>query len=329
MSESQVTNSEEINTESKPEPKPAPKKAKGKKVAKEAQSTESEVGGDTALKLVLWDSGVEPELVQLPDSPTDPRWDVRMMHPLDPVFVQNIAVNGVQTPISVSPIDGGRYAVNSGRTRLRAISEANKLRAKAKPPLPALIVPLIVKATTDHEAMLLSVSENEMRRQSKPSEKADIMLRMIDSGIPEKEICGQFGVTGPKLHEYLTIASIAPDAAREALDAGTISFSGLVSILHLDEGKINAAVAQVIKAQELGVRLPTKKLKEAAGQSGEPDRPTAKMLKAFVEDLKTATDIEGKHGDAARKGALYALELALDTRKRDGFMKKLRELAKG
>ena len=328
MSESQVTNPEE---QTGPIAEPAPKKSKGKKSKGNAQSTENEAQGDTAMRFFLWDSGKEPDLIQLPDGPTDPRWDSRMMAPLDAEFVKDIDLRGVQSPISVSPVadaEGLHYAVNFGRTRLRAVIEANKARAKRK--LPPLVVPVVVKATSDHEAMLLAASENEHRRESKPSEKADHMLRMIDSQISEKDVCAAFGITGPKLHEYLTIASMAPDEARQALDDGTISFSGLVSILHLDEDKINSAVAQAAKAHELGVKLPTKKLREAAGQgAGEPDRPTAKMMKAFIEDLKSATDLTGKHGEQVRKAALYACELALDTRKRDGFFKKLRELAKG
>lgn len=326
MSESRVAESHAQAQAQAQAPETKPRKAGGKSKGRTAKTSEPAIQA-ADLMLVLWDTGKFPDLVQLPAGPSDPRWDSRMQAPVDHEFEKDIAVRGVHTPISVSPIDGGLYAINFGRTRVRAIPGANKLRAKKGEP--ALVVPLIVRATTDHEAMLLAASENEQRRQTTPSEKADFMLRMIDAGTPESDICAAFGITGPRLHEYLTIASMAPDEARAALDAGTISFSGLVSILHLDENKINAAVAQATKAQELGVKLPTRNLRAAAGQSTDPDRLPPKLIKAFIDDLKTASDIQGKHGEAVQTAARYALELVLDARKRDGFMKKLRELANG
>lgn len=304
---------------------PAPKKAKARKSKSAGTATHGDAAAPTEPRLVLLDTSTELDKLLLPLSEADARWDARMTLKLDPDFVKRLADEGIRSPLDVTETAGG-FVINAGRTRARAIPEANKLRAKAG--LAPLIVPLLVTETDEIQAMHVAVSENEGRRDSPPTIKARTMMRMLDAGIEEQDVCKSFRMSGPTLHSYLALLDL-PEKVQKLVDAGDITRTAAMNLIHLDAAKVEAAAEKVAAAAALGVKTSSDGVKQAAGIQTGSTRLPPKTMEAFIKDIKLEIDAPatGARHKLVLEGARLALELALDARKRDAFFGKVKKAA--
>jgi len=263
------------------------------------------------------------EDIVLAKDDSDPRWDPRLDLPLDKDFTRSIAERDIEVPPEVTLIDG-KYHVNDGRQRVRAIPEANKLRkTMGLPPIKTVIC--AIRERDDVESMLAGIRLNEYRLDSDAITRARSMMRLLDVGQTEGEIAKQFRLTPQAVQAHLSLLSL-PKNVQDLVVRGKLSVSAAAGVAKLDPAEVNKKANALIAAATEG-KVTGRVAARATGQSSEPDRLPAKKIKVLIEELKKA-DLAGKHGDAVKHAAIYALEVVLDARKLDGIWDKLDKTAK-
>lgn len=330
MSETQVPNGSPIPAAPEVLPTPAPRKASKPKPQRKPEA------GVRYIPLSTGDAKEFARLV-LPTSDADPRWDPRLGLKLEKEFILDIAENGVEVDVEVTPdptglpkgvqesYPKGSFGINDGRMRVRAIPEANAIRKKKG--LPPLEITLKVREREDVAAMRAAVRLNEKRRESDAVTRARNMSRMLDTGLTDSEIASDYGMTPQQVQTHLSLLSL-PEEVQDMVVRGKLSVTTAAGIAKLDPKEIRSKANALIAAGESGARVTAKAAARATGTSDEPDRMPAKAVKVLIQELKAAK-LAGKHGEVVVKAAVYALETYLDARKKDGLWDRLDKLAKG
>ncbi|HVR10648.1 MAG TPA: ParB/RepB/Spo0J family partition protein, partial [Thermoanaerobaculia bacterium] len=126
--------------------------------------------------------------VLLPVSALDPNpWNRRPVSPHpdaeDLALTASIARHGVQSNLLVRPAPAaGRYQVIFGERRLRCAIAANRT-----------VVPAVIRALDDHEARVLTLTENLHRRQLTFLEEADSVAGLVDERWTLAQVAGELG----------------------------------------------------------------------------------------------------------------------------------------
>lgn len=132
----------------------------------------------------------------------------------DAALLASVAEIGVQEPITVRPLEGGKFGVFKGQRRwLAALDAAKKAAAKGKP---VRLIPAFVRedlAGADHETLLLSLVENTQR--------ARMTERDTISGAAQLELIGTTEADRRRAARILGLKRDALKAARKAADMST------------------------------------------------------------------------------------------------------------
>ena len=133
-------------------------------------------------------------------------------------LVDSIKLNGVLTPVIVSPDDEGTYEMISGHRRLHAAKRAGLQK-----------IPAIVKEMTNDDAILAMVDSNLQREEILPSEKAfaykmkyeamrrqgarkDLTSSQVGTKLrADNELARQVGESRNQVQRYIRLTELIPE----------------------------------------------------------------------------------------------------------------------
>ena len=98
-------------------------------------------------------------------------------------LASSIRENGLLQPITVRPVEGGKFQVVAGERRFRAISQLDWPR-----------VPCIVRDLEDADVYVLSIMENVARRDMNVIEEATALQNLLDTGMEPATIEQKLGL---------------------------------------------------------------------------------------------------------------------------------------
>lgn len=320
MSETKIEETTPATSET-PEAAPAraskPKKVKATKTAQ-----------DEAVRFVRLDTGKDYDKLVLPKDASDPRWQDRLNLPVPEGLISSMVES--DDPETVEVVEHkGKYLINNGRTRVRALPEVNKRRKKmGKAPF-VLTLAVVPEASDDAEgaqSLLLRSMRANVRMDSPPTILAREVQRALSVDVPEEQICALLGVKGPRLHEYLALLDL-PEKVQKRVDDGTISLTAALGLVKLDAAQVEAAAAALEAAARMGKKVTAKDIAKVAGTQDEKVATKGK-IKQYLLDSQS-WQLAGKHGDAVRDAMAATFEVALGTRSLESLTAALDRLAKG
>lgn len=207
-------------------------------------SNKSRVQMDSDLSALLGSSITAAGITQLPlnvlvpylNQPFKPYSETKLAQ-----LTEDIAANGVLSPIIVRPRDGGQYEILAGHNRCAASKRAG-----------LSTVPAIIKDVDDDTAALVMVNTNlNQRDELSPSEKAfayklqlEVMRRR--AGRPAKDnvsqrgtqkrsdqmLAEQMGESRNQIQRYIRLTNLIPELLQQ-VDDGDLSMIPAVALSYL------------------------------------------------------------------------------------------------
>jgi ParB-like chromosome segregation protein Spo0J len=182
-----------------------------------------------------------PDELVLVDDKSDPLYDPRVKAPPDENLVRNILHQGVINPVTIVK-RGDQAVVVAGRGRVKAAREANRRSRKAGGP--EIKVPCTLRRADGKGLMGLMISENEIRRDDGPTEKAKKAQGLLDAGYTEEELATVFGVTPQTIRNWLSVLEVSPKV-RKAIERGEVAASIAPRVRNLPYAKQEETIAKV------------------------------------------------------------------------------------
>lgn len=277
-------------------------------------------------KIIRLDTGKHLSRLLLPEGPEDPHWDPRMELEVPEALIESMASEDLPTTIQVVEVREDQYRIVDGRTRVRAVPEANKLRKKRGLP-PVVLTLAVVDAPEDDRVILMRGLRSNVRMDSPPTVLAQEISRWLDADISEEEICKSLHIDLKRLHGLVSLLNL-PKSVQKLVDSGTVSLTAALNLTKLDAGKVEDAAQKLAHAAKIGQKVTSETVKKVSGADPNKRPATAKEKKQFILDLQSGK-LAGKHGEAVAWAAIVAMEMALGTRSKDDTIEALDTLAKG
>lgn len=222
----------------------------------------------------------------------DPRKDL----PVDENFVEDIALNGVIHPISVTKI-GDSVVVVDGRQRLKAVRTVNeRLKEKGYDDL-LLIQATVVQHTGTADMLGRLISANSHHQADSIMEKARKAARLLNLGRSEQEVAVRSNVTKQTIDNWLKLLRCIP-AVQNAVDTGKISASAAAELADLPPDEQMEMLQKLL--EESGKKITKKRVKKAKGESDVPG-------KRLVKKILTSKRSDELFPSDFRIGALWAI----------------------
>lgn len=158
---------------------------------------------------------------------------------MDPGSLEDLAASikaqGLIQPISVRPVDSGRYEIIAGERRWRASQIAGLTE-----------VPVLIREIPDDAALAMSLIENIQREDLNPLEEAAGLQRLIDEfGMTHQQAADAVGRSRSAASNLLRLLQLAKPA-QDLLMAGDIEMGHARAILAApknEQGRLAAEVA--------------------------------------------------------------------------------------
>jgi ParB family chromosome partitioning protein len=116
----------------------------------------------------------------------------------------SIAAHGLLQNLVVSEADKGRYSVEAGGRRLKALRKLAKAKTiPGNEPIPCRVVPL-------DDATEASLAENVQREPMHPADEIEAFAQLAEAGHGPEAIAGRFGVNGTHVARRLRLARVSP-----------------------------------------------------------------------------------------------------------------------
>jgi len=214
---------------------------------------------------------------------------------MDPGSLEELAASikaqGLIQPISVRPVDGGRYEIIAGERRWRAAQIAGLLE-----------VPVLIRDIPDDAALAMSLIENIQREDLNPLEEAAGLQRLIDEfKMTHQEAADAVGRSRSAASNLLRLLQLAKPA-QDMLMAGDIEMGHARALLPLskgEQGRIAALVADKGYSVRETERMVARELNPPAkkGSDRKPDRDLLRLEEELSDRLGATVKIS-----ANRKG---------------------------
>lgn len=205
-------------------------------------------------------------------------------------FFDSVKTRGLINSIAVRPITPPYYEVIDGFYRLTICRELRR---------PTM--PCIVREATDAEVLMLQITANAVRPETRPVEFAR-QLRRLQEALPDislPELATHVGKTGQWVRSQLGLLKLTPEAA-EKVDRGEIKLQSAYMLAKVPQHKQQGLIEDAVK---LGVKefagLATSVIRqwmEAAKQGrmaayydrdARGTQPYMRSLKETLEELRT------------------------------------------
>jgi ParB family chromosome partitioning protein len=140
----------------------------------------------------------------------------------------SIASVGLLQNLIVSAADKGRYSVEAGGRRLKALRKL----AKAKTIAGNIAIPCRIVSLDD--ATEVSLAENVQREPMHPADEIEAFAQLVEAGHGPEAIAGRFGVNGTHVARRLKLACVSPRLI-EALKKDEINLDQLAALAFTDD----------------------------------------------------------------------------------------------
>ena len=214
---------------------------------------------------------------------------------MDPGSLEELAASikaqGLIQPISVRPVDSGRYEIIAGERRWRAAQIAGLAE-----------VPVLIRDIPDDAALAMSLIENIQREDLNPLEEAAGIQRLIDEfEMTHQQAADAVGRSRSAASNLLRLLQLAKPA-QDMLMAGDIEMGHARSLLPLsksEQGRIAALVADKGYSVRETERLVARELNPPVkkGADKKPDRDLLRLEEDLSDRLGATVKIS-----ANRKG---------------------------
>jgi len=198
-----------------------------------------------------------PSVVEIPLDQLLSNSNIRNVNPDDPqvkALAESFRENGQKVPISVYPITGnGHYGIRFGHRRFAAASLLGWT---------ALTAVVADPPASETELLVDQYLENEQRAGLSYQEKARAYRAMLESGMAQKDIARQCGVSQSDVSTALSMLTIHP-LYLDAVGQGKISPSALEPLNTLgmdDQERLFPAVMQAKTVRKVGSLVRADKL---------------------------------------------------------------------
>ncbi len=229
---------------------------------------------------------------------------------MDPGSLEELAASikaqGLIQPISVRPVDSGRYEIIAGERRWRAAQIAGLGE-----------VPVLIRDIPDDAALAMSLIENIQREDLNPLEEAAGIQRLIDEfEMTHQQAADAVGRSRSAASNLLRLLQLAKPA-QDMLMAGDIEMGHARSLLPLsksEQGRIAALVADKGYSVRETERLVARELNPPVkkGADKKPDRDLLRLEEDLSDRLgatvKISTNRKGGGSLTIRFGSLDQLD---------------------
>lgn len=205
----------------------------------------------------LLTASLEIPLDKIAPNPYQPRTEFNEEAIAD--LAGSIKLLGVIQPITVRPIDDGKYQIISGERRFRA----SKIAGLAS-------IPAYIKKTDDRGMLELAIVENIQREDLDSIEVALSFQRLIDEcNLTQEEMADRVGKKRATVTNYLRLLRL-PAEIQFAIRAGRISMGHAKALLGIESPRMQVKYANQIIEQDLSVRQIEAKIKRLNDKRDKP-----------------------------------------------------------
>ena len=140
----------------------------------------------------------------------------------------SIATHGLLQNLVVSEAEKGRYSVEAGGRRLKALRKLAKAKTiPGNEPIPCRIVPL-------DDAIEVSLAENVQREPMHPADEIEAFAQLAEAGHGPEAIAGRFGLNSTHVARRLRLARVSPRLI-EALKQDEVDLDQLGALAFTDD----------------------------------------------------------------------------------------------
>jgi ParB family chromosome partitioning protein len=173
----------------------------------------------------------------------------------DRALEQSIASLGLLHPLVVSK-RGGRYHLISGHRRLAALLRQGVKQASAR----------IIDDADEKHAMAIAVSENLVRRDLNPIDKALGLQRLKELGMSQKDIAMLIGRKEPEISNLLSLFKLEPEVIEE-IKKGNLQYPHAKALLTLrGQRDLQLQALNTILEKKLSVRATEQLIRDLCGR---------------------------------------------------------------
>lgn len=189
----------------------------------------------------------------------------------------SIKEKGVLQPIVCRRLESGKFEIVAGERRWRA-SQLAGLRN----------VPVILKETSNQEALELALIENIQRQDLNPIEEAEAYNHLIkDYSLTQQQLAEKMGKDRATVANVLRLLNLGPEV-RRMVSGCELSLGQAKVLLSVSDLRMQKQLAKKVATQKLSVRATEKLIKSAKLQeTADVNVNEADELKMkFVNELK-------------------------------------------
>lgn len=259
----------------------------------------------------------EIEISKIEPNPYQPRteFDQEALEEL----AASIKLLGLIQPITVRPIENGRYQIISGERRFRA----SQLAGLEK-------MPAYIRKTDDQGMLEMAIVENIQREDLDSIEVALSFQRLIEEcNLTQEAMAERVGKKRATVTNYLRLLKL-PAEIQFAIRAKKISMGHAKALLSLDDDKAQLKFANQIIEQDLSVRQIEQKIQKL-GEKREKKVKEAEPVMDLPENHFKLIEIVGKYFNnnvTARRDGKGAGEITIrfsNDREVEDFLKALED----
>ena len=221
-------------------------------------------------------------------------------------LAQSIRTNGIIQPLVVRKMGNGAYQLIAGERRLRAAKRAGLKQ-----------VPIVIRRSTDREALEIALIENIQRQNLNCIDEALAYFQLIqDFSLTQEEAAQRVGKDRTTVSNFLRLLRL-PEAIIDDLKRQILSFGHGKALLGLEDNDLKLRARAQIVEKHLSVRdteaLVEQLKKRADGDTSTaaapaiPKTPTGQRLHAIAQELtrQWSTRVELKGSERRGKIVLH------------------------
>lgn len=192
-------------------------------------------------------------------------------------LAQSIKTYGLIQPITVRPVENGRYQLISGERRLRACKLAGLTE-----------IPAYVRTADDLLSIQMALVENIQREDLNAIEIAVSYQRLMDEcNLTQEELSEKVGKNRSTISNYLRLLKLSRDA-QVAIRDNLISMGHARAIVVLEDDELQAKVVDQVIQDNLSVRQTESLVKRYSSDFKKPKSKIKITLSDEIVNLQTA-----------------------------------------
>src|SRR3954447_25974322 len=194
-------------------------------------------------------------------------------------LADSVRERGVLQPVLVRPLPGGRSELIAGERRWRAAQQAG-----------LELIPALVRAREDAEALEVALIENMAREDLNPVEEARACAALVEElGLTREDVGRRVGRSRVAVSNLIRLLDL-PDDVLEHLERGELTEGHGRALLLCDDHAARRRLAREAIAHDWSVRTTEAKAREA-GKASEPRRLRAAPRGTHPDQAEAAAAI--------------------------------------